>query len=177
MSEELNHDQLLQRAAQLRRAFDRSFAEPPPPLPPPTSDFIAIGVGADTLALRVSEIDALHADTTVVPVPSPVPEFMGLAGFRGKLTPVYDLAALLGYPSSSGRWLALADRRSVAFAFDRYHEHFRIEASAAVAGRSGNRRHIHSIAQQGDRAWPIVDLVSLVAALRQRAAGVSPKQE
>lgn len=174
----MTDDLILDRAAELRQQFDRSFAAPLPGDAPPTTDFIAIGLGAEMLAMRVSEIDALRANTTIVPVPCPVPEFMGLAGFRGKLTPVYDLAALLGYPPTTGRWLALVENRSVAFAFDSYREHFRIEAGAGIAGRTGGRgRYINSIAQRGDQAWPIIDLVSLVAALRQRAASVSPKQE
>lgn len=174
----MTDDLMLDRAAELRQQFDRSFAEPLAPSAPVTTDFIAIGLGPDILALRVSEIEALRADITLVPVPSPIPEFMGLAGLRGKLTPVYDLGVLLGYPPTTGRWLALVENRSVAFAFDSYREHFRIEAGTGIAGRSGGRgRYINSIAQRGDQAWPIIDLVSLVAALRQRAASVSPKQE
>ncbi len=167
------------RAAELRRAFDESFAAPVAGAPPATTDFISIRLGADALALRVSEIDALRADIIVVPVPSPVPEFTGVAGFRGKLTPVYDLGALLGYPSTTGRWIALVAGRSVGFAFDQFEEHFRIESSAAAVGSSGNGRdrHIHSIARRGEQAWPIVDLVSLVAALRQRGANAISKQE
>lgn len=167
----------IDRARQLREEFDRSFAAPLPGSPPPTTDFIAIRLGADVLALRVGEIDSLRADIPVVPVPSPIAEFLGLAGLRGKLTPVYDLAALLGYPPTSGRWLALVGRGTVAFAFDKFEEHFRIEAGGNATGKGGRGRYIHSIAQRGDDAFPIIDLVSLVADLRQRAASVTPKQE
>lgn len=168
----------LSRAEQLRQAFDQSFTLPVAASPPPVVDLISVRLGADVLALRVSEINALRADVTVTPVPSPVKELIGIAGFGGTLTPVYDLPALLGYATTSGRWLALVADRSVALAFDQFEEHFRVEAIsiAPLVGRP-HERHINSIARKAERAWPIVDLASLVTTLKHRAAGANSKKE
>ncbi len=167
----------MSRAGQLRQAFDQSFALPVAGNPPPTVDLISVRLGTDLLALRVSEINDLRADATVVPVPSPVRELMGIAGLGGTLMPVYDLPALVGYPPTSGRWLAVVAGRSVAFAFDKFEEHFRVEpASIAPIAGHANDRHIHSIARSVDRAWPIIDLLSLVASLTHRAANATLKE-
>ncbi len=164
-------------AATMRDAFDRAFAEPIPGSPPPLADFIAIRLGDDLHALRIPEIDGLRSGVAIVPVPSPIPELMGIAGFRGTLVPVYDLPALLGYPAASGRWLALVGDRSVAFAFDHFEEHFRIDASAATEAVSARGHFVHVVARSGEQVWPVIDLPALVAALRQRAASFIPKKE
>ena len=90
-------NELEQKAAALRAAFDRSFAEAADAGRAPHLDFLAIRVAGDPYALRLSEVASLHVDSKRVRAPSLLPELSGLASFRGVLTPVYDLAALLGY--------------------------------------------------------------------------------
>jgi chemotaxis signal transduction protein len=85
-------------AADLRRTFDRSFAEPPRDAPGPTVDLLALRLGPDPYAIRLEEISAVVSDKRVTPLPGSPPELLGLAGFRGELVPVYDLGLLLGYP-------------------------------------------------------------------------------
>jgi chemotaxis signal transduction protein len=169
---------LSDRAAELRRAFDQSFAEPIRAETRQTIDFISIRLTGDAHAIRMSEIAGLFTDVRITLCPSPIAELRGLAGFRGALTPVYDLAALLGYPPSSARWIVLAKGRDLALAFDAFDDHFRIEP-AAVASRqaSSASRHVHEIARQADHAWPVIDIPSVVAAIKTRAAAVSSHKE
>jgi purine-binding chemotaxis protein CheW len=178
MTGEGNKAILSDRAAQLRQAFDRSFAEPVRAETRSTVDFIAISLAGDAHAIRMSDIGGLFADVRVTPCPSPVAELRGIAGFRGALTPVYDLAALLGYSMSSGRWMVLARDQALALAFDDFRDHFRIEP-AAIAARQGASvsRHVHQIAQQPGRAWPIIDIPSVVAVIKARAAAHSSNKE
>ncbi|HEX4298913.1 MAG TPA: chemotaxis protein CheW [Devosia sp.] len=158
------------RAAQLRREFDQSFALPAVGGKRPTVEFISVRLGSDTLALRVGEINRLLANAVVTPVPSPIGELRGIAGIGGKLVPVYDLAALLGQPSTAGHWLVLAADRSIAFAFDQFEQHFRVDAAEIAPDPRPDRDfHIHSVARSADRTWSIIDLVSLAAAVKQRA--------
>ncbi len=164
-------------AAQLRAAFDSAFAAPYAAQHGTTADYIALRLGEDIYALALSEIAGLHSRVTIVPCPSPIAELMGLAGFRGALVPVYDLSVLLGHPPVTGRWLALTADRSVALAFDEFVDHFRIETTAIASAAGADRHHIHSIARYGEHTSPIVDLASLVGALRQRAARANPKRE
>jgi purine-binding chemotaxis protein CheW len=169
---------LSDRAAQLRQAFDRSFAEPLNAETRSTIDFIAIRLAGDAHAVRMSEVGGLFADVRVTPCPSPVAELRGIAGFRGALTPVYDLAALLGYPMSAGRWMVLTRDRALALAFDDFQDHFRIDPAAIAARQDASvSPHVHQIAQQAGRAWPIIDIPSVVAVIKARAAAHSSHKE
>jgi purine-binding chemotaxis protein CheW len=100
---------------------------------------LAIRVGADPYALRLSEIVGLHADVKIVPVPSPVAQLLGIVGLRGMMAPVYDLAALLGYPpAASPRWMVLAGAsQSMGLAFDAF-EAQTAKAKAQVVARAGS---------------------------------------
>jgi len=44
----------------------------------------------------MAEVSGLFADKKVTRLPSPVSELSGIAGLRGAVLPVYDLAMLLG---------------------------------------------------------------------------------
>jgi chemotaxis signal transduction protein len=98
------------RAADLRNTFDQARAIPS------SSDavarienLLAIRVSGDAFAIRLSEICGLATDRKIVAFPSPIAELLGIAAIRGRLVPVYSLAALLGYSAhaSQGRWLIL----------------------------------------------------------------------
>ncbi len=158
------------RAGLLREAFDASFAAPPRAAESAPVDFLAVRIGGDSFALRLSETAGLFADRKVMPVPTTVAEFRGVSGFRGVLVPIYDLGALLGYPpSDAGRWLVLAAGGMLAFAFDVFEGHIRVAADGITARRdAGSARHIHEIARQGDRAWPVIDVPAAVEAIRVR---------
>jgi chemotaxis signal transduction protein len=158
------------RAEELRRAFDRSFAVPLATTVRTTVDFIAVRLAGDAHAIRLAEIGGLFVDMPITPCPSRVASLRGIAGFRGTLTPVYDLAALLGYPlSSSLRWLILTQGRELALAFDDFGGHFRTELEA-IASREGpgGSGHIREIARQPDRAWPVIDISSIASAIRKQ---------
>ena len=112
------------RASDLRHAFDKTYALPR------TSgneaaweDFLAIRVAGDGYAIRLREIAGLVKGRRVVPCPSRVPEFQGIAGVRGSLVSVYSLPALLGYDIAVDRtpWLFLcAAEQSMSFAFPEF---------------------------------------------------------
>jgi purine-binding chemotaxis protein CheW len=106
------------RAAEMRRRFDEGFAAPYPPPAPPSEDLLLLRLGGDGYALRLGDIAGLYAGPPVMPFPEPAPGLVGIAGFRGRIAAVYDLAALLGRPAAAApRWLALAAAAPVAFAF------------------------------------------------------------
>ena len=93
--------QVGKRAAQLRRDFDSSFANPPPVAGEAVQDLLAIRLGARRFALRLSEIAGLYADKRITPVPGAAAGMLGIAGFRGSILPVYDLQRLLDLSSGS----------------------------------------------------------------------------
>lgn len=172
---------LAERAAELRRAFDRSFAESPRTEARQLEDFLAVRVAADPYAIRLVEISGLFVDKTVTRLPNTVPEFLGIAGFRGSIVPVYDLRALLDYSvADAPRWLAIAAQTPVALAFDAFDGYLRLPREAVMPEERGQRprQHIHGALRAGDLVRPVVDLASILESIKKRAQkGARSKEE
>ena len=107
-----------ERAAELRREFDRSFANPPLAEYAVMHDLLAIRLSAKGFAIRLSEIAGLFADKKITRVPGANAALLGIAGFRGTIVPVYDLQSLLDHSAGPmSRWLIVAAAAPVAFSF------------------------------------------------------------
>jgi len=136
-------------ATELRRSFDQAFAEAPRVADATAEDILAIRLGGNPYALRLSDIAGLHCDRKVVPVPSPVPALLGVASLRGVIAPIYDLGALLGYaPVTGPRWFALArGDKAIGLAFAIFEAHLRLPRASfsdgAVQAAGVVRRIIH----------------------------------
>jgi purine-binding chemotaxis protein CheW len=167
--------------AELRREFDSTFALAPKSETVQMENLLAVRIGGDGFALRVAQIAGLHTDKPVTPLPSPLPELQGLAGFRGRPAPVYDLAALLGYaPSCSTRWLVLArSAEPLALAFESFEAHFAVAADA----KSGDivrapgatlkvnaqlRPQVFDAVRFQNAMRPIIDLDTIIESIRRR---------
>ena len=87
---------LPERAAELRAAFDRAFAGAVAHRRRGQAGFLAIRVGVERCAIRLSEIAGLFADRKITRVPAGEAALLGIAGFRGAIVPVYCLPTLLG---------------------------------------------------------------------------------
>lgn len=159
------------RATEMRRAFDRSFAEAPPEASVAVHDLVAIQIGGDPHALRVAEIDGLFADRQVANVPTRIGELLGIAGFRGAIVPVFDLAALLGYPAATAsRWIATAGGRAIGFAFEAFDGHLRVTPEAIAPYAPGAApAHVRELARHAGQVRPIVHLPSLIETIATRA--------
>lgn len=170
----MSDPQISQRATQLRRDFDRSFAESPPPARAASVDLLAVRVGEHPYALRLSAIAGLFADKKLTPLPGATPEFLGIAGFRGAVVPVYDLRVLLGQPGRGApRWLVVAAASPVGLAFDALEGTLRLPPEAITPQRPGEsaRPHLRDLVRTaGPDAplRPLVELDSVVASIRQR---------
>lgn len=171
------------RAAELRREFDRAFAEPPrPDGGNEREDLLALRAGADACVVRLSEIRGLLARPTIVSLPGPLPELLGLAGLRGALVPVYSLAALQGQatPRDAPGWMILVEADGlVGLAFEELLEYVRLErAEIAALPRTMPGPELRQVARVGEALRPLIDVPSLVAGLRQRVSAVGAhKQE
>jgi chemotaxis signal transduction protein len=166
-------------ARELRDAFDRAFAAAPRPVSESFEDLLAIRVAGEPCAVRSAEIAGLFADRKVVVVPSAVRELLGIAGFRGSLVPVYDLAALLGYPpSGTCRWILLAGKVDfVGFAVGEFAGQARISACAADGENAVNspRALAPGTVLVGDVVHRLINVASVVEAIRQRAGSSLPQ--
>lgn len=170
-------DGLSRKAAELRAAFDRSFAASEQERAAAAEvDILAIRVADQRYALRLSEVQAVHAERKLVPVPSPVPELLGLVGLRGLVAPIYDLRLLLGHPAGPvPRWLALAHATSaIGFAFDALEVHLRVSANDLVMPRVGDAGSHHFapgsvVTASGPR--PLIHLPSLIESVTRGKPG------
>jgi chemotaxis signal transduction protein len=157
-------------AAALRRLFDEDFAVAAAAKSARLEDLLAIRLGSDPYALRLSEIAGLHVGVKIVAVPSPHAQLLGIVGLRGTMVPIYDLAALLRYPPAARpRWFILARMsQPVGFAFETFESHLRVpEASSANgpveganAGAAG--QHTRGTVRAAGALRPIIRMASVV---------------
>jgi len=175
------------RAAELRAAFDRAFAEP---VRVDQDDrrvaVLALRAGADACVVRLSEVRGLQARPTITPLPTPVSDLLGLAWVRGALVPVYSLAALQGQPvpREMPAWMILVEGEDpVGLGFEELLAYVKLDRSEiavppvtkdGVAGAPD----VSPAARVGDALRPLIDVPTLVAGLRRRAfAARAQKQE
>jgi purine-binding chemotaxis protein CheW len=161
--------------AELRRAFDQSFAEPPATGGVQTEDLLEVRFGGSPYALRLNELAMLISDVRVTPVPSPMPELLGVAGLRGAIVPVYDIGALIGHRTDSAHWwLAIAaGEPAVGFAFSGLERHRRVPVDDVVSevGPDLAARHVTRLVHVDGDVRPVVSVRSIVESLVERLRG------
>jgi chemotaxis signal transduction protein len=169
------------RAADLRRVFDQAFSEPPVRLAEESESLLALRAGPGVLAVRLSEITGLFTGRRIVRLPSPVPDFLGVAGLRHDAVPVYSLKSLLGYGAGGEvpRWLITARAaHPVAFAFEHFEGHLRVLPSDIQASDDATG-HAHVPAglnlPAGRRG--VVSLKSLLATIEERIRRTATTKE
>lgn len=167
--------------AELRRAFDETFALPAVRPAEDCEPMIAIRVAGQALALRALEIAALVKRNRILPVPSCVPELLGLAGGRGVLVAVYDLAPFVGLSRCAGepQWLAIAKGEpQLALAFDEIEGLVEVGRTSVYADSAApSPRHVRQLAQIGPGTRAVVDITAIMATIRAKAGSTGPAQE
>jgi len=161
-------------AAALRSLFDESFTVAAVSKPERLEGLLAIRVGADPYVLCLSQVAGLYADRRVVAVPSPVAQLLGIVGLRGKMAPVYDLAALLHYPpAASPRWMVFAGGpQPVGFAFESFEAHVQVAGASlgnddeGAASAVTTRQHVRGHVRVAGALRPIIHIASVVETIR-----------
>lgn len=169
-------------AAQLRREFDQAFSLPAQAETATGRHLLAIRIGEQSYVLDPAEITGLQVDRPIIRVPGALQEWLGLAGIRGGLVPVYSLAVLLGHqaPAVQPRWLALCGSgQSLGLAFDEFERHLNLEPSqiAAVDPAHTRSEHVRAIARAQDVSRPIIGIPSIASEIARRCATVIPSKE
>lgn len=159
--------------ADLRREFDRVFAQPLSGTPETMVDLLILRINGDRYALRLAEIDGLHADRAITAIPSPVVGLLGVTGIRGRLVPVYSLPALLGHDAAgaTNRWLVLCrSPHPVALAFDHAERYVRLPALHVHDADPSNVQveHVRAVAHADVVTYPIVAIPSVLARITKR---------
>ncbi|MBI2221349.1 MAG: chemotaxis protein CheW [Acidobacteria bacterium] len=157
-------------AGELQQTFDRTFAEAPRADATPQEDLLAITIGGDPYAMRLSEVAGLYPDRRITWLPGSVPALLGLVGLRGALLPVYDLRTLLGYPkAATRRWLAVMADGQVALGFEQFDNHLRVPRSAiaetGTGSATGRPQPVREVAHTDGLVRPIIHLPSVLEAI------------
>ena len=119
--------------ASLQRTFDEAFARPHAGPATPDTAILAIDLGEDRFAFRLDELAGVFELPPTVPLPGAPGALLGLAGLRGQLMPVYNLAGLLGTPCppEPPRWIVVYGRdEPVALAFHVLHGHLDVSPAS-----------------------------------------------
>ncbi len=165
---------------ELRREFDLAFARPEEDRSRAAGmALLGVGVRDLPLALPLEALASIDAGRVVEPLPGAAPGVLGLAGLRGQLVAVFDLAALLGLPGSgpAPRWFATIRRApSIAVAFGRFEGRFDAAGPAPEVETSAPRvPFVSHHVRDGSTVRAVVDLDAVLSSL-ERAAG-DPRQE
>jgi purine-binding chemotaxis protein CheW len=102
----------------LRREFDDAFAEPWENARKPRIRYLGVRCSLRSLAIEVAQLQTFHARGDVVPLPTSLPELLGLSNVDGKLYPCFSLAELLNWNAQPAKWLLLCREAPVALAVD-----------------------------------------------------------
>ncbi len=165
-------DSLRDMAAELRRAFDRSFAEPRHADTAQLDDFLAIRLREDPHVLRLDGVARLLPLRALTRFPSTVPQWLGLTGVAGEVVPVYDLGGLLGYPTATAlRWMTVCRTAPVALAFDVFEGQFRHPREVDSGGEGSPRGEVLRTAGQVRPVVPVDEVISTIKSLALQGAG------
>jgi chemotaxis signal transduction protein len=172
-------------AAELRIAFDRAFAEPIRFDRRVKEDLLRIRVGAQTCAIRLSEITGLYADRKITPVPGGHSALRGIVGFRGTILPVFDLQVLLGHAGSDKpRWLVICAAAPVALAFGGFEGQLRVSREAIMprssmphASQLENLNYAHEFVRTDNFVGPIMHLPSVLDVIKTSKFEAAPKEK
>jgi purine-binding chemotaxis protein CheW len=161
------------KAAELRQAFDLSFALPPPQALREVEDLLTIRVAGDPYAIRLCDIAGMVTGRKVVPVPAATLDLLGLAGIRGGVVPVFGLASILGYSQAPGspRWMILCGTEEpIALAFSDFEGYLRLPKSSLHADENlrATRQYVNQVASTETEARAVIGIPLIVATIRNR---------
>lgn len=166
-----------QTVAQLKAAFDASFAAPLTTRAEAREELLALRVGGRAAAVRIRHVAEVHACPPLTSLPSDNPALAGLAAVRGALVAVYDLGILAAFDEQvrrSGHILLCARDRSVALLFEDLLGHRSVPSSvlhAPANADAGTRSRV--VVRIADTNHDLIDiphhLESIHGAARARA--------
>ena len=169
----LPRTQMALRLDELRESFDSSFSRPPPPQKDPGEALLRLRVGGAPLAVRLGQLSGLHLMPRLVRLPNSPASLLGVAGLRGQLVAVHDLAALLGLQTGEpARWLLLAGgARRVGLAASGFEGQLRATGEQLKPGGSTTHSLLNaSIVLPGASPLPVLDVDALVRKLLEEAS-------
>lgn len=159
---------LTDRAAELRHSFDLAFTQAAISRDTALQSYLAIRVGGDPFAIRLSDLSHLVADKACTPVPVSAPGLLGITALRSSIVVVYDLRVLLGYVANgTPRWILLtAADPTLGLAFDEFEGQRRVSQDAISYDTGSNSNH-NNVMHDGDVMRPVIHIDGLIEQLRK----------
>lgn len=173
---------LVERVAELRDQFDDAFTRPLESAEVPTQKLLAIVAGGSRFALRLDEIHGIFPLPAVTLLPDSPPGLLGIAGLRGRLISVHQLARLVGSGPDSGagplRWLVLPRSDDpLGLAIEGIDAYLSVPTAAIFPIQGGAAADpCIAILTHGDVTRRLLSVPALVAAIR-RTAGLAAAPE
>ena len=172
-------------AAQLRQAFDHTFALAPSLASPGVEDLLTLRVAGDPYAIRLLDIAAIVTQRRVVSVPAVTPDLLGLAGIHGGIVPVFGLSSILGYGPDPGspRWMILCgSEEPIALAFSDFEGYLRLPTSALHADENFREKredvkYVSQVANTPDGVRAVISIALIMATIRNRISQHRPTKE
>ncbi|MFZ5889510.1 MAG: chemotaxis protein CheW [Myxococcota bacterium] len=161
--------------ARLAEAFDHAFTLPSSNTRTETRDFLVLRLSGYLYAIAVDEIAGVQNKKAIRFLPDAPPHCLGLANVGGRMGAVYDLAGLLGSPSSDRMAWFLQTRSDPDLAFlvpkaDRY---LRVPLARILPNAEPDGAVIAAITE-GNTGVNVLSGERLVSAIRERCRGRVP---
>ena len=157
------------RAQEMRQEFDHAFALPPRDAEAARVQLLAIRINEQPFALKLAEIAGLYADKKITHVPGSANAMIGIAGFRGLVAPVYDIAKLMGEQNlQAPRWLVVSAVAPIAFAFSQFEGQLRISPNEIKPQQSQGKgsAFARALLKTETVLRPIIDLDLVIGAVK-----------
>ena len=182
MNQRLMHSSEDSNAAQLREAFDRTFALPPSLASSEVEDLLMIRVAGDPYAICLFDIAEIVSGRRVVSVPTVTPSLLGLAGIHGGIVPVFGLSSLLGYGPDPGppQWMILCGSEDpIALAFSDFEGYLQLPRSALYADEKfrntqENVKYVNQVASTPNGVRAVISVPLIMATIRNRISQHRP---
>jgi chemotaxis signal transduction protein len=160
----------IDRAGEMRQAFDHAFALRASVAAADVEDLLAIRVAGEAYAVRVRDIIEIATKCKVVPVPAAAHDLLGLAGIRGAIVPVFGLASILGHAQEPVRWIiSCSSHDPIALGFSELEGHLRVARSSIYANTTPPRPYLTELARDDGEVRAMIAIPQLVATLRTRS--------
>ncbi len=164
------------RATRLRRDFDAGFAEEARASSEAHENLLAVGIGGDPYALRLSEISELATGFSIVPFPTRDRAFLGVATLHGRALPVFGLAEILGYVSATRpRWIVLVGE-SGGLAFERMDGSLRARPRDFAPG-GDESRPLRGVVRDREIVRSVLDVPAIERRIRTHARPARTRKE
>lgn len=158
-------EEISERLAALRTEFDASFARPAARAEARSEVLLRLRVGGSPLVVPLRQLAGLHALPRVVALPGGPADLLGVAGLRGQLVAVHDLAARLGLPSDERpRWLLLCEgERRLGLAVGGFEGQLRVSTEQLQPyADTAPRPYLNAtVLRPGEAPLPVLDVSSL----------------